>query len=157
MRLDAMKPAPGARKRRKRLGRGPGSGHGKTSARGHKGHRARSGGRVAPGFEGGQMPIARRLPKRGFTTPDRVVYQVVNLGALSRFAPGSLVDPTTLRTAGLSRRRLPVKVLAEGSIDRGLTVRVHAFSKAAAEAIRTAGGTVEILAGAPEAGQAENA
>lgn len=144
MRLDQMKPPAGARKPRKRLGRGPGSGHGKTGARGHKGHRARSGGRVAAGFEGGQMPIARRLPKRGFTPPAPVVYQVVNVGALSRFNAGSTVDPATLRGVGLCRRRLPVKLLAKGTIDRGLTVRVHAFSKAAADAIRAAGGTVEV-------------
>jgi large subunit ribosomal protein L15 len=90
------------------------------------------------------MPIARRLPKRGFTPPAPVVYQVVNVGALSRFNAGSTVDPATLRGVGLCRRRLPVKLLAKGTIDRGLTVRVHAFSKAAADAIRAAGGTVEV-------------
>ena len=145
MQLDSMKPAPGSRRKRKRKGRGPGSGNGKTAGRGEKGQGARSGGNVRPGFEGGQMPIARRLPKRGFTNISRVEYQVVNLSELTRFDAGSVVDPAALRDAGLARKRRPVKVLAKGAIDRGLTVRVHAVSKAAEEAIRAAGGTVEVV------------
>ena len=146
MQLDSMKPPAGSRRKRKRKGRGPGSGNGKTAGRGEKGQGARSGGNVAPGFEGGQMPIARRLPKRGFHSLARVEYQVVNLSELARFEAGSVVDVDALRDAGLARRRRPVKVLAKGALDRGLTVRVHAFSKAAEEAIRAAGGTPEIVA-----------
>jgi large subunit ribosomal protein L15 len=146
MQLDSMKPVPGSRRARKRVGRGPGSGNGKTAGRGHKGQGARSGGNVAPGFEGGQMPIARRLPKHGFQNFTRVEYQVVNLSDLARFEAGSVVDETALRGARMVRRRLPIKVLGGGSLDRALTVRVHAFSKTAETAIRAAGGTTEIVA-----------
>jgi len=146
MRLDAMKPVPGSRKARKRVGRGPGSGTGKTAARGHKGQGARSGGQVTPGFEGGQMPISRRLPKHGFTNFTRVEYQIVNLSDLQRFEAGSVVDEVALRERRVVRRRLPIKVLGKGTIDRGLTVRAHAFSKSAEAAIRAAGGSVEVVA-----------
>lgn len=146
MQLDSMKPPPGSRRKRKRKGRGPGSGNGKTAGRGEKGQGARSGGNVPPGFEGGQMPIARRLPKRGFKNISRVEYQVVNLDDLKRFAAGSVVDVDVLREAGLARRRRPVKILAKGALDRGLTVRVQAFSRTAEEAIRAAGGSAEVVA-----------
>jgi large subunit ribosomal protein L15 len=143
MQLDSMKPAPGSRKPRKRIGRGPGSGNGKTAGKGHKGQGARSGTGVNPGFEGGQMPLSRRLPKRGFKNPNRVEYLVVNLSDLDRFEAGSVVDAQALRDAGLVKGRGPVKLLAKGSIDRGLTIRVDAFSRSAKAAIEAAGGTVE--------------
>ncbi|MFQ5478514.1 MAG: 50S ribosomal protein L15 [Candidatus Binatia bacterium] len=145
MQLDSMKPAPGSRRPRKRIGRGPGSGHGKTAARGHKGQGSRSGGNVSPGFEGGQMPLARRLPKRGFKNPFRVQYQVVGLGDLARFEAGTIVDVEVLRGVGLAKRRLPVKVLANGELGRGLTVRLQACSKSARAAIEAAGGKVETV------------
>jgi len=145
MQLDSMKPAPGSRKPRKRVGRGPGSGSGKTSSRGHKGQGARAGANVVPGFEGGQMPMARRLPKRGFKNFNRTAYQVVNVGDLACFDAGTVVDAVALREAGLARRRMPIKVLANGELDKGLTVRVDAFSKSALAAIREAGGTAEVV------------
>ena len=153
MKLDSMKPPKGSRRPRKRVGRGPGSGLGKTSARGHKGQRARAGGTSKVGFEGGQMPMARRLPKRGFKNPFRSVFQPVNLQDLKRFEAGATVDPESLRKVGLAKRKGPVKVLAGGALDRGLTVRAHAFSQAAVEAIRAAGGSAEVLA-AEEEGKA---
>ncbi len=147
MKLDSMKPARGSRKARKRVGRGPGSGHGKTSARGHKGLGARSGGGHAkPGFEGGQMPLARRLPKRGFTNPNRVEYEVVNLKDLARFESGAVVDVDSLRAARMIRRRRPVKVLGSGKLEQAVTVRAHAFSASAKAGIEAAGGTAEIVA-----------
>ncbi len=151
MRLDAMKPAPKSRRPKKRVGRGPGSGHGKTAGKGHKGARARAGTSIKPGFEGGQMPLARRLPKRGFHNRNRVEYQIVNLAALNRFEAGSTVDPAALVQCGLARARRPVKVLAKGKLERALTVRAHAFSASAREAIEKCGGTAEIVAGTPEA------
>ncbi|RMF22917.1 MAG: 50S ribosomal protein L15 [Deltaproteobacteria bacterium] len=146
MQLDSMKPVPGSRRKRKRVGRGPGSGHGKTAGRGHKGARSRSGHILKLGFEGGQMPLARRLPKRGFRNIFRVEYQVVNLGQLGRFEDGSIVDREALRQAGLCKGRRPIKVLAKGKLDRALTVRVDAFSSAAREAIAAAGGVAETSA-----------
>ena len=145
MKLDSMKPPKGSRRTRKRLGRGPGSGLGKTSARGHKGQRARTGGKSKVGFEGGQMPMARRLPKRGFKNPFRTAFQVVNVQDLNRFAAGSAVDPEQLRVAGLATRRMPVKVLGQGKLERALTVKAHAFSRTAADAIKAAGGQAEVL------------
>jgi large subunit ribosomal protein L15 len=146
MRLDAMKPAPGSRRPRKRIGRGTGSGLGKTSGKGHKGARARAGFVDKPGFEGGQMPMARRLPKRGFHNFTRVEYQVVNLRDLVRFGAGAVVDVAALASVGLVSGRKPVKVLAKGQLDRGLTVRANAFSASARRAIESAGGTAEIVA-----------
>jgi len=141
MQLDSMKPAPGSRRPRKRVGRGPGSGLGKTSGKGHKGARARSGGGPTPGFEGGQMPLSRRLPKHGFTNPGRVAYQVLNVGLLAtRFEDGAVVDLETLRACGLAKRALPVKVLGSGALDRALTVHADAFSLSARTAIEKAGG-----------------
>lgn len=153
MQLDSMKPAPGSRQARKRLGRGPGSGLGKTSGKGHKGALARSGGSNNPGFEGGQMPLARRIPKHGFKNPSRVPYQAVNLSDLAaRFEAGEVVDIESLRERGLAKRTLPVKILGNGSIDRALTVQVDAFSAAAKAAIEGAGGTATTVAEI-EAGQ----
>ena len=146
MELDSMKPARGSRKPRKRVGRGPGSGTGKTSARGHKGQGARAGGNVGTGFEGGQMPLARRLPKRGFKNPFRVSYQVINLSDLAGFAAGSEVNPQVLREAGMAKRSTPVKVLGRGKVEASLTVRAHAFSKSAVAAITAAGGKTEVIA-----------
>ncbi|MGH7268248.1 MAG: 50S ribosomal protein L15 [Candidatus Rokuibacteriota bacterium] len=149
MKLGDLQPARGSRKARKRVGRGPGSGHGKTSTRGHKGLKARSGGGKGPGFEGGQMPLYRRLPKRGFKSPFRREFAVVNLADLARrFPQGGEVTPEVLVGSGLVRggRRL-VKVLGEGTLPAGaaLTVRAHAFSRAAADKIQAAGGRTEVL------------
>ena len=145
MKLNELKPAKGATKKRKRVGCGTGSGHGGTSTRGHKGHKARSGGKVAGWFEGGQMPLQRRVPKRGFTNIHRTTYQVVNVGELTCFDAGSTVDPAGLVKAGLAKRKLPVKLLADGTLDRGIVIRVHAASAAAKAKIEAAGGRVEIL------------
>jgi large subunit ribosomal protein L15 len=148
MKLSDLRPAPGAVKSRKRIGRGPGSGHGKTSTKGNKGHNARSGGGKAGGFEGGQMPLYRRLPKRGFLPfGGKTEYAVVNLKALGAFAANSVVDPEGLVKAGLikhSHRHL-VKILGGGELDRALTVRVHAVSDSAKNKIESKGGTVEVL------------
>ena len=146
MRLDQMSPAPGSRKERKRVGRGPGSGTGKTAGRGHKGYGSRSGAGTKPGFEGGQNPLARRLPKRGFKNHFRRAYQVVNHDDLGRFEAGGEVTLATLRDHGLAKRSLPVKVLGGGELKNGLTVKVQAFSKSAAEAIKGAGGSTEVVA-----------
>lgn len=140
--LANLKPNPGARRRRKRVGRGPGSGHGKTAGRGHKGHKARSGGSTPPGYEGGQMPLQRRLPKRGFRNPFRVRFSIVNVGQLERFEAGTTVDVAALERAGLVDGG-PVKLLAKGKVTKPLTVRVDRWSRAAAEAVSSAGGTVE--------------
>jgi large subunit ribosomal protein L15 len=150
MNLGGLRPARGARKPRKRIGRGTGSGHGKTSTKGHKGHKARSGGGKPPGFEGGQMPLYRRLPKRGFKNPFRVAYAVVNLADLARrFPQGGEVTPEGLVGAGLlrSRDRGRVKVLGRGDLPAGLAlaVQAHAFSRSAAEKLQAAGGRAEVL------------
>ena len=145
--LANLKPFAGSRHREKRVGRGPGSGHGKTSCRGQKGQRARSGGGVPPWFEGGQMPLIRRLPKRGFRNPFRVEYKVVNVRDLvKRFSEGDTVDPAALKAAGLIKGRdVRVKLLGDGEINFALTVKVHAVSKSAREKIERAGGRVEII------------
>ncbi len=148
--LDNLVPAPRSHRDRKRLGRGPGSGTGKTSGKGHKGIKARAGhhgpGGGKPQFEGGQMPLTRRVPKwKGFTNPNREEWAVVNLDSLAAFEAGSTVTVEDLRGRGMVPKRLPVKVLGRGDIDRALTVRAHAFSKAARQKIEGAGGTVELL------------
>ncbi len=151
MRLEDLKPAPGSTKKRKRIGRGPGSGHGKTSGKGHKGLNARSGGGARPGFEGGQMPLYRRLPKRGFLPyGGKTEFAIVNVGDLSaRFAAGSVVDPETLVASGLIRKsgRGAVKVLGDGDVAHALTVRVHKISEGAKQKLEAAGGRVEALPG----------
>ncbi len=152
MKLDELRPAPGARKKRKRIGRGPGSGHGKTSTRGSKGHKARSGGGKAGGFEGGQMPLYRRLPKRGFLPHGgKTEYEVLNLKALQGFAAGSVVDPDELVARGLIKRsaRDRVKILGEGDLAHELTVRAHAVSASAKAKIEARGGHVVLLTAAP--------
>jgi len=147
MRLDELKPAPGSNKKRKRVGRGDGSGHGKTSGRGHKGQGARSGGNVQPGFEGGQMPLQRRLPKRGFHNINRVEMTVVNLGQLEALLDGTEATPETLVAQGLiNGKNRRIKILGEGSLSKALTVRAHGFSAKAKEKIEAAGGTAELIA-----------
>jgi large subunit ribosomal protein L15 len=141
--LSTLRPPRGSHPGRKRVGRGPGSGLGKTAGRGHKGHKARTGGQTNPGFEGGQMPMYRRLPKRGFTNPFKVEAQLVNLRQLRR-VDGQLVDPETLYAAGLiGRRDAPVKLLATGDADRAYTVRGVAISASARAKVEAAGGTIE--------------
>jgi large subunit ribosomal protein L15 len=146
MNLSELTPAPGATKKRKRLGRGPGSGQGKTAGRGHKGRGARSGGNTPPGYEGGQMPLQRRLPKRGFRNPFHRDFAVVNVAQLeSSFAAGDVVDGTVLRARGLVRRgRAPIKVLGAGALTKALTVKVDKVSATARQHIEGAGGTVEV-------------
>lgn len=145
MKLHELSPAKGSKKDRKRVGRGPGSGLGKTAGRGHKGQRSRSGYSRRPGFEGGQMPLVRRVPKRGFTNIFRVEFAVVNLQDLAEIAAetGNEVTPESLADAGRVRRGRPVKILGNGEIDRALTVKAHAFSASARQKIEGAGGTVE--------------
>ncbi|HHV56870.1 MAG TPA: 50S ribosomal protein L15 [Firmicutes bacterium] len=147
MNLSTLSPAPGSRQAKTRVGRGIGSGLGKTSGRGHKGQKARSGGGKGPAFEGGQKPLQLRLPKRGFYNPFRVEYAVVNLAALEeKFAAGDEVTPETLRAAGLVKHANDrIKILGTGDITKPLTVRVHAFSRAAQEKIAAAGGKAEVI------------
>ncbi|MGH8874167.1 MAG: 50S ribosomal protein L15 [Acidimicrobiia bacterium] len=146
MKLHHLKPAPGSKKDRVRVGRGEGGRRGKTAGRGTKGLKARN--RLRPGFEGGQTPLVRRIPKLGgFTNPNKEVLAVVNLSALNEFRAGSTVTPDDLRARGMVKRRGRVKVLAEGEIDRPLTVRAHAFSRVAREKIEAAGGTVDVIEG----------
>jgi large subunit ribosomal protein L15 len=146
MNLHELKPAKGSRKERKRVGRGPGSGSGKTSGRGEKGQKSRSGYSAKRGFEGGQMPLHRRLPKRGFTNIFRTGYRTVNVDRLNRLEAGSEVTPETLQSVGLLRKgSAPVKILGNGTLTVALTVKAHKFTKVAAEKIQAAGGTVEIL------------
>ncbi len=146
MKLNELRPAKGAVKNRKRLGRGQGSGTGGTSGRGHKGHKSRSGGGQAVGFEGGQMPIYRRLPKGGFKNISRVEYQVINVDDLNRCEPNSEVTPALLKELELARKLTqPVKLLGHGSLDRAVKVRVHAASASARQKVEEAGGTVELL------------
>ena len=145
MRLHDLKPARGAKQRRKRVGRGNSSGIGKTSGRGMKGQKAR--GTIPPGFEGGRTPIQRRQPKwGGFTSRNRVEYAVVNVARLeASFDAGSVIDPAELRRLRIVRGRLPVKILGEGEIAKALTIRANAFSKQAVDKIRYAGGTAEVV------------
>ncbi len=147
MSLSNLRPPKGATHAKKRVGRGPGSGHGKTSSRGHKGAQSRSGFRFKRGFEGGQMPLHRRVPKRGFTNPFRVEYAIVNLDALAEiFEAGSSVTPELLRERGLVRdSKAPVKVLGRGEFAKKLTVRAHKFSESAAKKIADAGGVAEVI------------
>jgi large subunit ribosomal protein L15 len=147
MSLSNLRPPKGAKHARKRVGRGPGSGHGKTASRGSKGAKSRSGFRFKRGFEGGQTPLHRRVPKRGFHNPFRVEYAVVNLDTLAaRFEAGAAVTPDALREIGLvARGAQPIKVLGRGDIAKALTVQAHKFSGSAAEKIRAAGGAADVL------------
>ena len=144
MDLSHLRPAAGSTKNRKRLGRGPGSGQGKTSGKGHKGRGSRSGGNTPPGYEGGQMPLSRRLPKGGFHNPFRKEYDIVNLNSLERFSAGAVVDAATLREAGLVGGKRAIKILADGVLTKALTVKAQAFSKQAREKITALGGSVEV-------------
>ncbi len=146
MRIDTLSPAQGATTPAKRLGRGIGSGLGKTSGKGHKGQWARSGGGVRPGFEGGQMPLIRRVPKRGFNNHFRKVYSIVNLSILENFEAGAVVDIDALNAKGLIKivkDSAGLKVLGNGQLSKAITVKANAFSAAAKEAIEKAGGTAE--------------
>jgi large subunit ribosomal protein L15 len=144
MDLNTLKPALGSTKNRKRIGRGPGSGHGKTSTKGHKGQKARSGGSIKAGFEGGQMPLQRRLPKRGFTPLDRIEYSVVNLNQLEVFDAGSTEDSTALVSKGLIKNSSnAVKILGNGDLSKALKVTATKFSQSARDKIVASGGTFE--------------
>ncbi len=146
MNLNEMKYNEGARHSRKIIGRGQGSGHGKTAGKGHKGQNARSGGGVAIGFEGGQTPIYKTLPKRGFTNFNRVEYAVVNLGDLNRFEEGTNVTPELLKQCGIVKKQLDgIKVLGNGTLEKKVNVTCNKISKAAQAAIEKAGGTVEVI------------
>ena len=145
--LSNLKPAPGSRKKEKRVGRGQGSGHGGTSTRGHKGQRSRSGESIRPWFEGGQMPLIRRIPKRGFRNPFKVEYQIVNLSRLQelidkgKISPDAKVTPELLYDVGaVSKRTLPVKILGDGELKVALEISAHAFSKSALQKIQAIGG-----------------
>lgn len=144
MEMNNLKPSLGSTKNRKRIGRGTGSGHGKTATKGHKGQKARSGGSIKAGFEGGQMPLQRRLPKRGFTPLDRVEYSLVNLNQLEIFEAGAVVDAAALVEKGLIKStRFAVKILANGELTKNLKITANKFSQAAKDRIVAVGGTVE--------------
>lgn len=146
MKLHELKPAEGSRRAPKRVGRGIGSGNGKTAGRGHKGQNARSGGGVRPGFEGGQNPLYRRLPKRGFNNPFRKEYAIVNVEELNRFAAGTEVTPELLMEQGIVKNPMAgIKILGNGEIQVGLTVKANKFSQSAVEKIQAAGGKTEVI------------
>jgi large subunit ribosomal protein L15 len=145
MNLSSLKPAPGARRNRKRVGRGPGSGTGSQSGKGHKGQKARSGYKNKAWSEGGQMPLSRRLPKRGFTNIFKKIYQVVNLGSISKLNQ-NIIDRNVLLASRLIRKKnVPIKILGNGDIEKALTIKAHAFSKTALQKIEKAGGKAEVI------------
>ncbi len=145
MKIENLTPPSGSRKKRKRVGRGPGSGHGKTSCKGHKGQKARSGGGKGPGFEGGQMPLQRRIPKRGFTNIFRKEYTTVNLKDLKSIK-ADVITPESLLEEGIIRGyKDGVKILGDGEVERPFVLRAHKFSKGAREKILSAGGKVEVI------------
>lgn len=146
MKLHELKPAEGSRKERNRVGRGIGSGNGKTSGRGHNGQNSRSGGGVRLGFEGGQNPLSRRLPKRGFTNPTRKVFAILNLDQLNRFEDGTEVTTELLIETGIvSNEKDGIKILGNGKLEKNLTVKANKFSASAVEAIEAAGGKTEVI------------
>ena len=146
MKLHELKSAEGSRKERKRKGRGIGSGTGKTAGKGHKGQNARSGGGVRLGFEGGQTPLFRRLPKRGFSNVNRKDYAIVNLDLLNRFEDGTVITPALLIETGIVKNeKSGIKILAKGTVEKKLTIQAHKFSATAKEAIEAAGGTTEVI------------
>ncbi|OIJ15468.1 50S ribosomal protein L15 [Anaerobacillus arseniciselenatis] len=146
MKLHELKPAEGSRKTRNRVGRGIASGNGKTAGRGHKGQNSRSGGGTRPGFEGGQNPLYRRLPKRGFTNPTRKEFAILNLDQLNRFEDGTEVTPELLiETGTVSNAKDGIKILGNGKLERKLTVKANKFSASAVEAIEAAGGKTEVI------------
>jgi len=146
MKLNELKYVEGARSTTKRLGRGQGSGQGKTAGKGNKGQNARSGGGVAIGFEGGQTPLWRRLPKRGFSNINRKEYAIVNVGSLNKFDNGTEITPAILKNSGLVKQsRDGVRILGQGKLEKTLTVKAHKFSKSAVKAIEDAGGKAEVI------------
>ncbi|MBW2066534.1 MAG: 50S ribosomal protein L15 [Deltaproteobacteria bacterium] len=146
MKIHELSLPKGSRRDRKRVGRGPGSGHGKTSCRGQKGQKSRSGGNVPPGFEGGQMPLQRRLPKRGFTNIFKKDYAVINVKDLNRFEPGSAVDVEALKSVGLVKGKNDgVKLLGDGEISHPVTIKVNRASQSARRKVEAAGGKVELI------------
>ena len=146
MKLNELSPAPGSVKESKRIGRGHGSGWGKTAGKGHKGQHARSGARIRPGFEGGQMPLQRRVPKRGFNNIFATKAVAINVAALNAFEDGAVVDAAALKAAGIVKNiENGVKVLGNGKVDKKLTVKVSAFSESAKEKIEAAGGKAEVI------------
>jgi large subunit ribosomal protein L15 len=146
VKLEEIKSPPGANKSPKRVGRGIGSGHGKTSTRGHKGQKARSGGSIRPGFEGGQMPLQRRIPKRGFTNIFKKEWAIVNVKDLNIFDDGTVVTVAMLKQAGLIRKTdLPVKLLGDGEVEKQLTVQVQKASQQAEDKILAKGGKIEVI------------
>lgn len=147
MKLDELKSPPGSTRRTKRVGRGIGSGHGKTSTRGHKGQKSRSGGGIRPGFEGGQMPLQRRIPKRGFTNIYKTEYAIVNVGDLNIFDEGTIITPELLVNQGIIKKvkKGGVKVLGDGELTRKLTVKANKISKQAAQKITDLGGEIEVI------------
>ena len=146
MKIHELSPAEGSRKKGKRVGRGPGSGHGKTACRGHKGQKSRSGGRLRPGFEGGQMPLQRRIPKRGFTNIFRKECNIINIKDLGRFEPNATLDEKVLKEAGLVKKAgRSIKLLGQGEISHPVVIRVDKVSKTARTKIEAAGGKVEII------------
>jgi large subunit ribosomal protein L15 len=145
MRLEELKPPKGARKGRKRVGRGIGSGHGKTACRGAKGQNARAGRGTKAGFEGGQMPLQRRLPKRGFRNPFRKRFTIIHIGDLNRFPRDSVVEPDLLLQSGFLKKGEEVKLLSDGELQHPLTIRVHQVSRAALKKVEAASGRVEVI------------
>ena len=147
MKIEDLKPSEGSTKKRKRVGRGPGSGHGKTSTRGHKGQKSRSGAKKRPGFEGGQMPMQRRLPKRGFKNyPFKLEFAIVNLRDIAKIETSDEITPDVLVEKGLIKKVLDgVKVLGSGEVSRSVTVKAHAFSESAKKKIAAAGGKAEVI------------
>lgn len=145
MKLSELAPVPGSKKRRKRVGRGTGSGHGKTACKGHKGQKSRSGGGVKPGFEGGQMPLQRRLPKRGFTNIFQKKYAIVNVGVLEKLREMDITPEVLVSEGILKNVKVEVKILGQGDITRPVTVKAHAFSASAKEKITKAQGSIEVI------------
>jgi large subunit ribosomal protein L15 len=148
VRLNEIGAPDGANRKTKRRGKGPGSGHGKTSCRGRKGALKRSGRTTRPGFEGGQMPLIRRIPKRGFGSPFKKVYQIVNISSLNRFDPSAVIGPAELKKAGLiGSEKEEIKILGDGKIEKPVTIKAHRFSGSARKALEAAGAKIEILKG----------
>jgi large subunit ribosomal protein L15 len=145
IKLEGLKPPEGARKKRKRVGRGIGSGHGKTACRGSKGQNARAGGGTKAGFEGGQMPLQRRLPKRGFRSPSKKQYTIIHVGDLNRFPKETVVGPDLLIESGFKNKGDGFKLLSDGELQHPLTVRIHQASKAALKKVEAASGRVEVI------------
>lgn len=146
LKLHDLRPAPGSRRAKRRAGRGVAGFRGKTAGRGHKGQNSRSGGGTRRGFEGGQMPLVRRVPKRGFNNPTSVEYTVLNVAQLNRFSPGTVVDPDLLKQTGLYKRRtMGIKVLGHGDLGIALTVKAHKFTRTARQKIEAANGKAEVI------------